>query len=85
MDLKTQLLEKATEQLSKINTISGQLTGVLSAHAKYNNEIPTPVRVRMLDMLIQIWEENDPNSCVTEKWVREWKAEKEILLAPKAF
>ena len=67
---------------------ASSLTGYIGGMAKWDESIPVPVRIRMLQYLIKVWSETDGDkSTLTQQWVADWKNEIEKLLEldSKAF
>jgi hypothetical protein len=68
-------IDKYISRTSGLATITGYVSGL----AKYGDEIPTRIRVRMLQMLIDEWRKMEPNDEAYTKWCDEWeKVIKEI-------
>ena len=76
-----------THETNYVLTAS-KLTGYIGALAKWDDSIPVPVRIRMLQYLIEAWMETDgEKSYLTQQWIEGWKNEIEKLLEldSKAF
>ena len=61
------------DEYSKMNTLSARMTGYFSALAVYYDEIPTPIRKKILQFLIDSWKETQPESSVIQTWVKDWE------------
>ena len=63
------ILEKYMTRSSSLATITGYVSGL----AKYTDEIPKRVRIRMLQMLIEEWRKLEPNDEQYKRWCDEWE------------
>jgi len=55
------------------------LTGYLSGTAKWNTDIPVSERIKMLSILIELYEPQVNECKLYTRWVSEWKQSKEEL------
>jgi len=60
-------------------SLASKMTGYYGAIAKYDSSVPKQTRIRMLEGLINMWNEVDPNSTLTQEWIAGWKKEIEEI------
>lgn len=61
-------------------SLAAKMTGYYGAIAKYDSTIPKRARIRMLEGLINMWNEvEDSDSELTQEWIEGWKKEIENL------
>jgi len=67
------------DKYMKLNVLSSKMTGYFSAVALYDTSIPVKVRKEILNYLIDVWKETEPESQSVQSWVEKWEKEiKEI-------
>jgi hypothetical protein len=67
------------ENYSKLNVLSSKMTGYFAAVALYDTSVPVKVRKEILNYLIDVWKETEPESQSVQSWVEKWEKEiKEI-------
>ncbi len=60
-------------------SMASKMTGYFTAMAKYNSSIPKQGRIRMLKYVIELWNDVNPNSELTQEWIAGWEKEIENL------
>jgi len=66
---------------SKHSSVTSNLIGYFGAMAKWGTDLPVKARVQMLDHIIETIEKNFSDSEVHQTWLKDYKEEKEKLLA----
>jgi hypothetical protein len=67
------------DKYMKLNVLSSKMTGYFAAKALYDTSIPVKVRKEILNYLIDVWKETEPESQSIQSWVEKWEKEiKEI-------
>jgi hypothetical protein len=61
--------------------LASRMTGHFGGLAKFDSSIPKQARVRMLECLVELWNELDPDSKLTQEWIESWKKEIQALSA----
>jgi hypothetical protein len=61
------------EKYMKFNVVSARMTGYFTAKATHDSSIPLQARKEMLQFLINVWTETEPDSDVIRTWVKEWE------------
>ena len=70
---------EADKTCTEYITLASKMTGYFGSLAKYDSSIPKHVKIRMLQGLIDMWNNVDPNSTLTQEWIKGWEKEiKEI-------
>jgi len=70
---------EADKGRSEYISLAARMTGYFSALAKYSIDMPKQERIRMLEQLIKLWNDVDPDSKLTQEWITNWEKEiKEI-------
>ena len=59
----------------KLNSLSAQMTGYFSAKALYDSSIPLQAKKEILQFLIKVWKETEPESDVIQVWIEGWEKE----------
>ena len=73
--------QEANEERYNYMTVASRLTGYYGALAKYDESIPSQVRIRMLQNLIETWEKMFPDNSLTQEWIENWKKDIEKISA----
>jgi len=60
-------------------SMASKMTGYYGSLAKYDPSIPKHVKIRMLQGLIDMWNDVNPNSDLTQEWIKDWSKEIENL------
>ena len=75
---KNKYIESEKERYSYL-TLASRMTGYYGTVAKYNDGVPKQVKVRMLEALIEFWNDASPESSLTQEWIKGWEKDiKEI-------
>lgn len=67
------------EQLREESHKAALLTGYLSGVAKWNTNVPNQDRIKILGLLIEIYEPKVDSNELYSRWVSEWKEFKSDL------
>ena len=59
----------------KMNVAASKLTGYFGALAIYDSQISKETKQNMLNFLIEVWKETEPDSKVVQSWVERWQKE----------
>jgi len=59
----------------KMNVAASKLTGYFGALAIYDSQISKETKQNMLNFLIEVWKETEPDSKVVQSWVEKWQKE----------
>ena len=63
------------DKYSKMNVAASKLTGYFGALAIYDSQISKETKQNMLNFLIEVWKETEPDSKVVQSWVEKWQKE----------
>lgn len=64
-----------TKSNLELATSLAQMTGYFGGIAQYDELVPKRTRIRMLNHLIELWSELDPDSPTVQEWIARWKNE----------
>ena len=67
--------DEANEERFKYLRATSQLTGYFSTLAKYSSGMPAKERIRVFERLIELWIDTDPDSSLTQEWIKSWEEE----------
>jgi len=59
--------------------LASKMTGYYGSLAKYDSSIPKHAKIRMLQGLIDMWNDINSNPELTQSWIKDWKKEIETL------
>ena len=60
---------------SKMNVAASKLTGYFGALAIYDSQISKETKQNILNFLIEVWKETEPDSKIVQSWVEKWEKE----------
>ena len=64
-----------SDKYLKMNVAASKLTGYFGALAIYDSQISKETKQNMLNFLIEVWKETEPDSKVVQSWVEKWQKE----------
>jgi hypothetical protein len=65
-----------TDKYLKMNVAASKLTGYFGALAIYDSQISRETKQNMLNFLIEVWKETEPESKMVQEWIERWEKEK---------
>ena len=71
--------QEANEERYNYLLLASKMTGYYGSLAKQDNSIPKHTKIRMLQGLIDMWNDINSNPELTQSWIKDWKKEIETL------
>jgi len=71
--------QEANEERYNYLMLASKMTGYYGSLAKWDSSIPKHTKIRMLQGLIDMWNNIDSTSEMTQDWIAGWKKEIETL------
>ncbi len=71
--------QEANEERYNYLMLASKMTGYYGSLAKWDSSIPKHTKIRMLQGLIDMWNNLFPNELLTQEWITGWKKDIENL------
>ena len=71
--------QEANEERYNYLLLASKMTGYYGSLAKWDNSIPKHTKIRMLQGLIDMWNNIDSTSEMTQDWIAGWKKDIEEI------